>query len=518
MIRFNTNLRHNACRWFSGTKPYSIVFAVALLSIIAQAQVPTKFDFGTGAAAAGYTKVTPTTTYSTALGYGFEGGTVTAVSRGGSDVLKGDYCTGSSFNFSVTLPQGYYLVTLYLGDLNGTSATTVYGEQRRLFIDRFGTSSGQIATKTFTIARRAYKNATVTITRTLQESSYVDFDDKLTLYFSGAKPCVCGVDIVPVDTAITVFLCGNSTLVNQPSEPYGEWGQFFTKFFTSKVCIDNEAQSGETAHDFILEHRLDMIMSLIKPGDYVFMEFGTNDGKTDTATAAFLPSINKMIDSVIAKKSTPIVVTPAARVNDVDSTQSIYGIPDTIRKNAKSINAKIIDLNSMTLALKKAIGTNASKMYVSGDPTHFCDFGGFELARCMTKGILDANLGLAKYLNTDLPAFSLSKPDPVDYLTTPNVGTVEPGSSEINNSFTNICGFAINLSGRVLRFNPGRTGTALFSVYSLNGNRIAEKRTVLTQTQGLLTWQELDNLPAGMYVFDMNVQNVSIGKTMACKL
>jgi len=82
-----------------------ITAAIALLFVTVKAQVPTKFDFGTGAAAAGYTKVTPTTTYSTALGYGFENGTVTAVSRGGSDVLRGDYCTGTSFDFSVTLPQ-----------------------------------------------------------------------------------------------------------------------------------------------------------------------------------------------------------------------------------------------------------------------------------------------------------------------------------------------------------------------------------------------------------------------------
>ena len=366
---------------------FRIVFysfmAMVSLSAAVRAQPPTKFDFGTGTAAAGYTKVTPTTTYSVSSGYGFDGGTVTAVSRGGSDALKGDYCTGSTFNFSVTLPQGNYLVNLYLGDLNGTSTTTVYGEQRRLFIDRFATASGQVAVKSFTIARRAYKNATVTISRTLQESTYIDFDDKLTLKFTGAKACVCGVDIIPIDTAITVFLGGNSTLVNQPGEPFGEWGQFFTKFFTSKVSIDNEAQSGETAHNFVLEHRLDMVMSLMKPGDYFFMEFGTNDGKTDTATAKYIPRLQQMIDSTLAKKGIPVVVTPACRVNDVDSTKSIYGIPDTTRKYAKLLNAKIIDLNSMTLTLKKAIGANASKMYVSGDPTHFCNFGGFELARCM---------------------------------------------------------------------------------------------------------------------------------------
>ena len=519
MIRYNTDQRQrqNSGRRFQGAVIFPVIAAIAFLCATARAQPPTKFDFGTGTAAPGYTKVTPTTTYSTALGYGFEGGTVTAVSRGGSDVLRGDYCTGTAFNFSVTLPQGYYLVTLYLGDISGTSTTSVYGEQRRMFIDRLTTPSGQVVTRTFTIARRAYQNAIVTITRTLQESTYVDFDDKLTLDFSGAKPCVCGVEIVPIDTAITVFLCGNSTLVNQPSEPYGEWGQFFTKFFTSKVCIDNEAQSGETAHNFILEHRLDMIMSLIKPGDYVFMEFGTNDGKTDTATAAFLPSINKMIDSTIAKQATPVVVTPAARVNDVDSTVSIYGIPDTIRKNAKSINAKIIDLNSMTLTLKKAIGANASAMYVSGDPTHFCDFGGFELARCMAKGILDANLGVANYLNTDLPVFNLSKPDPVNYLTTPTAVAAQEIFGDRNPGLCT-AELSINMQSHGIRYTIGQTGPAIFSVFSPGGKLIAEKRTMLSQAQGSLSWRELGSLPAGIYLLAMNVNNNGVGKIRCCTL
>jgi lysophospholipase L1-like esterase len=496
---------------------FLIVVAVALFSVTIQAQVPTKFDFGTGTAAAGYTKVTPTTTYSTSLGYGFEGGTVTAVSRGGADVLRGDYCTcpaNASFNFSVTLPQGYYLVTLYLGDQSGTSTTTVWGEQRRLFIDRFTTSSGQVAVKTFSIARRAYKNATVTITRTLQESTYVDFDDKLTLNFTGAKPCVCGVEIVPIDTAITVFLGGNSTLVDQPGAEFGEWGQYFTKFFTSKACIDNEAQSGETAHNFILEHRLDMIMSLMKPCDYFFMEFGTNDGKTDTATAKYIPSLQQMIDSTLAKKGIPIVVTPACRVNDVDSSKSIYGIPDTTRKYAKLLNAKIIDLNSMTLTLKKAIGANASKMYVSGDPTHFCNFGGFELARCMALGIVNANLDLAKYLNTDLPVFNLLKPDPVDYLTTP-VGIVTPEVFGGNNPGF---GLSINMPSRTIRFSPGQSGAAVFTVYSLNGQRVAEKKAIIAPAQGSLAWQELSGLPAGIYVFNMNMHNTVIGKEIISKM
>jgi len=52
----------------------------------------------------------------------------------------------------------------------------------------------------------------------------------------------------------------------------------------------------------------------------------------------------------------------------------------------------------------------------------------------------------------------------------------------------------------------------------LNGNRIAEKRCIITQTQGSLAWRELGALPVGIYVIGMSVESDVIGKTMMCKL
>src|SRR4051812_32984276 len=88
-----------------------------------------RFDFGSGSAPAapGWIKVTPATSYTHELGYGFEGATkVVAVDRGGDDPLRGDYCTSDQpFFFSVDLPEGNYDVTVTLGDREGDSTTTV---------------------------------------------------------------------------------------------------------------------------------------------------------------------------------------------------------------------------------------------------------------------------------------------------------------------------------------------------------------------------------------------------------
>src|SRR2546425_13324706 len=64
------------------------------------------FDFGPGKVAPGYKQVLATTIYSKELGYGFEpGAKVTCLDRGGSDLLRSDFCTSDQpFYFSVALP------------------------------------------------------------------------------------------------------------------------------------------------------------------------------------------------------------------------------------------------------------------------------------------------------------------------------------------------------------------------------------------------------------------------------
>ncbi len=173
--------------------------------------LPLHFDFGTGAAEPGYIKVTPTTLYNSkpALGYGWDStAKITTVSRTGSDTLLDDYCTSTEpFSFSIKLPLGKYLATVYIGDLTAAAITSVYGEQRRLFVDRLSTAAGQFATKTFMIYRRDYKYGNITISRTTRELTYEDLDSNLAFIFSGAHPAVCGLDIAAAEHLGHHFLC-----------------------------------------------------------------------------------------------------------------------------------------------------------------------------------------------------------------------------------------------------------------------------------------------------------------------
>jgi len=523
MVKFNGVPNRSFSLTFLSIARVIPAFAMAVASLLTALYAqPTKFDFGTGTPAPGYTKVTPTTVYSSSQGYGFEQNKspITAVTRTGSDVFA-DYCTSSdSFSFSVGLPLGNYTVTVYLGDLSGTSSTSVSGEQRRLFLDRTTTASGQTSTQKFTINRRDYKNGSTTIGRTDRELTYMDFDDRLNFRFAGSKIAVCGMDVVKADASvITVYVCGNSTSVDQPAEPFMSWPQMITLMFNEKVSIADYAESGLTASSFIGQRRLDMVGTVVKAGDYVLAEFGHNDQKNPTDIANYCSNLTKYSALAKSKNATPLYVTPTARKTENDPATSVGGMAQKARDCAKTNSVKIIELNSGVIALHQSIGSaNVAALYATGDGTHFSDYGSLELARVVAKEIVGLNLDIAADLRPGYTNFDPSKPDPLNYLSGPGTITAAQGPSEVRKTLSNDCGLSVNPGAQVLRFNPGRAGEAVFSVYSLNGNRIAEKRCIITQTQGSLAWRELGALPVGIYVIGMSVESDVIGKTMMCKL
>src|SRR5215831_7938675 len=127
-----------------------LFLGAAVISVHAQPHF--KFDFGSGKTAAGYIRITPQTKFSYQTGYGFnEGSVVESIDRG-ADPLTGDFITSAKpFYFSVALPEGNYDVRLLLGDKNGTSATTVRVENRRLMLENIRTRKGQIISALFTV-------------------------------------------------------------------------------------------------------------------------------------------------------------------------------------------------------------------------------------------------------------------------------------------------------------------------------------------------------------------------------
>lgn len=401
-----------------------IVFSIVALAasiLLAQAQT-FKFDFSSDKKVQeGYTKVTSETLFSDELGYGYD------------FQPAWDGKSNNPFFFSVNVPDGNYKVTVTLGSENSAGSTTVRGESRRLFIENLDTKKGELRTETFTINKRntiIKGNERVKIKT--REQKKLNWDDKLTLEFNGDAPRVTSLEIEKVENVPTVYLCGNSTVVDNDNEPWASWGQMITRFFTDKVCIANHAESGLSANTFVGGRRLEKIVSQMKRGDYVLVEFGHNDqkqkGPGKGAYYSFSYYIKQFIDEARLKGAKPILVTPTRRRQfdkngKIKDTHADY--PAAIRDIAARENIPVIDLQEMTKVLCEAMSEEESKrLYVHypantfpgqtqefKDNTHFSTYGAYEVAKCVIEGMKKAGLPITKELRADYVTFDPAKPD-----------------------------------------------------------------------------------------------------------
>jgi lysophospholipase L1-like esterase len=348
---------------------------------------------------------------------------------------KGACSSDQPFFFSVAVPDGNYQVRLTLGS-GEKSTTTVRAESRRLFVDRKNIPAGGSDKEVFNVNVRSDHIAGVTgpnatVQLKPREIGALDWDEKLTLEFNGDHPGFRYLSVERIVNVPTVYLAGDSTVVDQDKEPWAAWGQMIPVFFGPKVVIANEAESGETIRSFSSERRFDKIMSTIQSGDYLVIQFAHNDQKNGTPEATdFSGYLRSYVDTVRQRGAFPILVTSMnRRTFDADGkiTDSLGGYPQAMRAFAKEQKLPLIDLNALSKTLYEAMGPEGTlKAFVHypantfpgqttelKDDTHFNSYGAYELARAVVENMREQQLALAAYLKKDIPPFSPAHPDSV---------------------------------------------------------------------------------------------------------
>ena len=343
--------------------------------------------------------------------------------------------SNAPFTRNIEVPDGNYKVTVVLGSKKKAGNTVVRAENRRLMVDEVATKKGQFKTVEFVVNKRTpeiEKGKRVKVKD--REKNYNTWDNAINLEFTGAAPAVKEVKIERDTTATTIFLCGNSTVVDQPYEPWASWGQMIPRWFGPEVSISNNAESGLTAASFLGSYRLDKILTMMKKGDYVICEFGHNDQKEKMAGAGawynFSYYLKIFIDKVRAKGGNIIFVTPTQRRRFDDATHSkileTHGdYPDAMRAVAKREGVPVIELHDMTRTFFEALGyENSKKALVHypantfpgqdkplADNTHFNPYGAYEIAKMVVMGMKQLNLPIVKYLRSDWKDFNPAQPD-----------------------------------------------------------------------------------------------------------
>ena len=343
--------------------------------------------------------------------------------------------SNAPFTRNIEVPDGNYKVTVVLGSKKKAGKTVVRAENRRLMVDEVATKKGQFKTVEFVVNKRTpeiEKGKRVKVKD--REKNYNTWDNAINLEFTGAAPAVKEVKIERDTTATTIFLCGNSTVVDQPYEPWASWGQMIPRWFGPEIAISNNAESGLTAASFLGSYRLDKILTMMKKGDYVICEFGHNDQKEKMAGAGawynFSYNLKVFIDKVRAKGGNIIFVTPTQRRRFDDATHSkileTHGdYPDAMRAVAKREGVPVIELHDMTRTFFETLGyENSKKALVHypantfpgqdkplADNTHFNPYGAYEIAKMVVMGMKQLHLPIVKYLRSDWKDFNPAQPD-----------------------------------------------------------------------------------------------------------
>lgn len=200
-----------------------------------------------------------------------------------------------------------------------------------------------------------------------------------------------------------IFIAGDSTAASYSGERYPMmgWGQVI-EYYLHGVCIVNLAQCGRSSKSFIDEGWLAVIEREIQPGDYLLIQFGHNDEKSQDPSRYTQPQttypeyLTKYISLAKEHRAYPVLITPVARrtFEGGELCDSHGDYPQAMRDLAKREGVPCIDLTALSMNLLTELGEDASKAlftkvqpgdfpgYPEGhdDNTHFCQKGALEIA------------------------------------------------------------------------------------------------------------------------------------------
>ena len=245
----------------------------------------------------------------------------------------------------------------------------------------------------------------------------------------------------PLNPALpTLFIVGDSTARNQADLG---WGDHFAHYFdTTKINIANRARAGRSSRSYYNEGLWANVLAEMKPGDYVLIQMGHNDGgssnpATDTKarnsvkgigdeTVQFpLPKpfttgpiagqttetihtygwyIRKYIADTRAKKATPILLTITIRniwANDSDGNLQIerdMGFRDYETQLATSEQIPLVDMATVEADRLQALGPEKTALLFPIDHTHTSAEGAEANAESVVIALRNAKSPLVAYL------------------------------------------------------------------------------------------------------------------------
>lgn len=197
-----------------------------------------------------------------------------------------------------------------------------------------------------------------------------------------------------------LYIIGDSTVRNANKETWG-WGTPIAELFDSaKIRVENNAMAGRSTRTFLSEGRWDKVLQSLKPGDFVMMQFGHNDGSEPDTTKAGRRGVlkgtgeetkvltwpdgkaetvhtygwylRKFVQEARAKGATPVVISmiPRNQFKNGKVLRAADNFGKWAAEVAKQEEVYFIDLNSIVADKYDAMGAEQVKAFFPGDHTH----------------------------------------------------------------------------------------------------------------------------------------------------
>lgn len=223
---------------------------------------------------------------------------------------------------------------------------------------------------------------------------------------------------------VMIHLIGDSTASEKGADarPETGWGMAVADFFREGVTITNHAKNGRSTRTFIDEGRWQVVLDALKPGDYVFIQFGHNDhvpSKTDryTTPEQYMANLTRFVKEARQQQANPVLLTPVSRrkydaTGQPENTLAEYA--GLVRQVAAAEAVPLLDLTARTQELLAELGPARSQMlfnhlkpgqhpnYPEGraDDTHFNELGARMMAELVVAEIRRVKLPLQEHFIT----------------------------------------------------------------------------------------------------------------------
>ncbi len=293
---------------------------------------------------------------------GTDGGMVQSVPL---DPALLERCTGEDpIECSIPVPaNGNYNVTVELGSADAASTSRVQAELYRIVVPPVTLAAGAYSRQTFSVNVRAE-----------QHDGYSAPGMVLNLLIDGDAPALHGVGFASAEIP-TLFVVGDSTVcdwdpaaANLGPEERG-WAQEFSQFLKPGLAVANYADSGDTASS--LYGKFASRGAVLEEGDYLFIQFGHNDQKSQSGIDDYKANLMKYINDARDKKATPILFSPVARKSATLDNPGFAGLDQQARDLAQAEQVAFVDLTTLSIDYYATVPDKSVLFATPTEGTHF---------------------------------------------------------------------------------------------------------------------------------------------------